>query len=196
MNKLLTLLFSFCFITTLFSQNGITISGYIIDIETNLPLPYVNIGFIEKSVGTVSDENGKFWLTFDTRKINLDDVLQISSLGYETIKVKASKFYGTISKDNKIYLKSNPYALDEVVILNDERKEKRVGSSKIKENSIGYWLNKEALGGEIATKINIKNKNSKLLDLKFQVIKNNSGSIKVRVNIYEYNNGMPGKKFT
>ena len=193
MNKLLVLLFSFCLSTILFSQNDITISGYIIDNETNLPLPYVNIGFVEKAVGTVSDENGKFWLTFDTRKINLEAILQISSIGYETIKLKASKFYGTISKNNKIYLKPKPYALDEVVISNTERKEKRVGSSKRKENSIGYWLNKEALGGEIATKINIKNKNSKLHNLKFYVVKNNSGSIKIRVNIYEYNNGMPGK---
>lgn len=77
-----------------------------------------------------------------------------------------------------------PYALDEVVISNEERRTKRVGSSKKKENSIGYWLNKEALGGEIAAKINIAHKNSKLHNLKFYVVKNNSGSIKVRINIY------------
>jgi len=193
MKKSLLVLFVICLSTIAYAQNDVTITGYIFDKETNLPLLYVNIGFVEKAVGTVSDENGKFRLTFDTRKINFEAILQISSIGYETIKLKASKFYGAISKNNKIYLKPKPYVLDEVVISNTERKEKRVGSSKRKENSIGYWLNKEALGGEIATKINIKNKNSKLHNLKFYVVKNNSGSIKVRVNIYEYNNGMPGK---
>lgn len=86
-----------------------------------------------------------------------------------------------------------PYALDEVVISNEERRTKRVGSSKKKENSIGYWLNKEALGGEIATKINITHKNSKLHNLKFYVVKNNSGSIKVRINIYKFNDGVTGE---
>ena len=81
-NLIFTLLFA-CFTTTLFAQSDITISGYILDKETNLPLPYVNIGFVEKAVGTVSDENGKFQLTFNVRKVSFDAILQISSLGYE-----------------------------------------------------------------------------------------------------------------
>jgi cytoskeletal protein CcmA (bactofilin family) len=193
MKKLCFLLFSICLSTSLLAQKNVTITGYIFDNTTNLTLPYVNIGFVEKAVGTVSDEDGKFWLTYNTHKISSDDILQISSIGYKTIKIKASKFYGTITKSNTIYLTPMPYALDEVVISNEERRIKRVGSSKKKEYSIGYWLNKEALGGEIATKINITHKNSKLHNLKFYVVKNNSGSIKVRINIYRYNNGTPGE---
>jgi cytoskeletal protein CcmA (bactofilin family) len=193
MKKLYLLLFLICLSTSLLAQKNVTITGYIFDNTTNRPLPYVNIGFIEKAVGTVSDEDGKFWLTYNTHKISSDDILQISSLGYKTIKIKASKFYGTIAKSNTIYLTPMPYALDQVVISNEERRIKRVGSSKKKENSIGYWLNKEALGGEIATKINITHRNSKLHNLKFYVVKNNSGSIKVRINIYRYNNGTPGE---
>jgi tetratricopeptide (TPR) repeat protein len=193
MKKTLLFLLLFCLSKTIFSQSDITITGSIIDKETKQPLPYVNIGFIEKAIGTVSDEQGKFWLTFNADKVEFDAILQISSLGYETIKLKASKFYSSINKNNKIYLKPKPFSLEEVVISNEKWREKRVGTLKIKENSIGYWLNKEALGGEIATKVNIKNKNSRLLDLKFIIVKNNSGSIKIRVNIYEYHDGMPGK---
>jgi len=187
-------LFLFFFITTfLLAQNDVTIAGYIYDSETKQSLPYVNIGFVEKAVGTVSDEGGYFQLTYSTVKISLGDVLQISSIGYETKKIKASEFYAQQGKSNKIYLQPEPYSLDEVVIGNDKRKNLTVGSSKTKENSMGYWLNKEALGGEIATKINIKHKNTRLEDLRLQIVKNNSGSIKVRVNIYEEVNGMPGK---
>lgn len=187
---------SLCFLATsliLSSQNDITVSGYIYDSETKQSLAYVNIGFVEKAVGTVSDEGGYFYLSYSSAKISLDDLLQISSIGYQTIKLKASEFYAQLVKNNKIYLKPEPYSLDEIVLGNDKRKELIVGSSKTKENSRGYWLNKEALGGEIATKINIKHKNSRLEDLRFQIVKNNSGSIKIRVNIYEEVNGMPGK---
>ena len=173
------------------AQNDVTIVGYIYDSETKQSLAYVNIGFVEKAVGTVSDEGGYFQLDYSSAKISLDDVLQISSIGYETKKLKASEFYAQLGKSNKIYLKPQPYNLDEVVIGNDKRKELTVGSSKTKENSMGYWLNKEALGGEIATKVNIKHKNTRLEDLRLKIVKNNSGSIKVRVNIYEEINGMP-----
>jgi len=193
MRSLLFFTFVLLSSVTLFSQTDITVSGYIYDSETKKPLAYVNIGFVEKAVGTVSDESGFFELTYKSSKIGVNTILQISSIGYQTKKLAASEFYKQLARSNKIYLQPQPYNLDEVLIGNEKRKELTVGSSKTKENSRGYWLNKEALGGEIATKINIKHKNSRLEDLRFQVVKNNSGSIKIRVNIYEEVNGMPGK---
>ena len=175
------------------AQNEITIEGYLIDEETNLPVPYVNIGFIDKAIGTVSDESGRFRLTYNYDKINANDVLQISSLGYITIKLKGLEFIAKISKNNTIYMTPESYALDEVVLSNLKRKERRVGHSRLDDKTIGYWLNKEALGGEIATKVNITKRNSKLLDLKLHIKRNNSGNIKIRVNIYDYENGLPGK---
>ena len=181
MKKFIFLFFFFCFSTMMLAQNDVTIVGYIYDSETKQSLAYVNIGFVEKAVGTVSDEGGYFQLDYSSAKISLDDVLQISSIGYETKKLKASEFYAQLGKSNKIYLKPQPYNLDEVVIGNDKRKELTVGSSKTKENSMGYWLNKEALGGEIATKVNIKHKNTRLEDLRLQIVKNNSAFFESRV---------------
>jgi len=174
-------------------QKNITITGYILNSATKQPLAYVNIGFIKKGIGTVSNENGLFHLTFKAHKIDVEDILQISSIGFETIKLKTAQFYGSIAKSNKIYLKPEPFALDAVVLNKTKRRQKLVGSSKKKDNSIGYWLNSEALGGEIATKININHANSKLHYLKFHVIKNNSGSIKIRINVYDFKDGIPGK---
>lgn len=188
-------LFTILFIQThiLFSQEAVNISGFIYDKETNDPLPYVNIGFINESVGTVTDESGRFELKFDLTKIDNNSTLQISYLGYTTVEIKASEFFATIAKNNKIFLKPSPYELGEIVLTNDLRKENDIGSLQLKHGTVGYWLNPEALGGEIATKFTIDKQKTKLHELKFHIVRNNSAGIKVRVNIYEYHNGFPGK---
>jgi len=58
-----------------------TVSGRVIDAETNEPIPYVNIGFQHSLVGTISENDGSFYL--NTTKAT--DTLIISSLGYEVM---------------------------------------------------------------------------------------------------------------
>lgn len=177
----------------LVSQNTITLTGYINDAETKKPLQYVNIGFVNESVGTVSDSDGKFYLTFNPIKINNNSILKISYIGYKTTNILASEFISSIAKEKNLFLQPETFSLDEVVLSSDLRKEREVGTLNLDWNTIGYWLNPKALGGEIATKIYIESPNTKLHELKFYVTKNNSGHIKIRVNVYEYKNGFPIK---
>lgn len=193
MKNLITICFFFLILSFVNAQSRTDFTGFIYDKETKEPLPYVNIGFVNESIGTVSDDFGRFNLSCDPQKISANSILQISFIGYNTIKLLASEFFSTIAKDNKFYLHPEPYNLDEVVLSNDLRKERSVGTLTLKQNTVGYWLNPEALGGEIATKIPIEKEKTQLHELKFYVVKNNSGWIKVRVNVYEYINGMPGK---
>jgi hypothetical protein len=44
------------------AQYDVVIEAFILDYENKEPIPYVNIGFVEKSIGTVSNEQGKFKL--------------------------------------------------------------------------------------------------------------------------------------
>ena len=176
---------------TLLAQDVIIIEAFVLDKNTNAPLPYVNIGFLEKGVGTVSDENGKFLLKYDEDYIEDFEVLQFSSLGYETLKIKASELFSKLSKTNKIYLEPKGLNLDEVVITSQEREQKQVGSLGFDGNSIGYWKEDIALGGEIATKVRINNKNSRLLDLKLRILENISDSLKLRINIYDSKKRLP-----
>ncbi len=70
-------------------------NGQIFDAKTKESIPFVNIGVINKGIGTISDENGIFLLRLDD-KYN-DDSLKISMVGYNPIflKVKdAKKEYG------------------------------------------------------------------------------------------------------
>ena len=62
------------------------------DAKTNEPIPYVNIGIVDKGVGTVSDEEGVFYLAFedDEDEILMMEFVQFSSLGYQKIEMKVS----------------------------------------------------------------------------------------------------------
>ena len=57
------------------AQNRTVISGSIYDAETKKALPYVNIGFLKESIGTVSDENGEFHLAVDATTIGKNSLV-------------------------------------------------------------------------------------------------------------------------
>jgi iron complex outermembrane receptor protein len=66
------------------------ISGKIIDAETGLPLEGANIILkSDKTIGAVSDEDGKFVLT---SQLNPDDLIEISFIGYTKISKSVSSF--------------------------------------------------------------------------------------------------------
>ncbi len=190
------IIFQLCllfFSTALFAQNRITIYAFVLDKETNQPVAYVNVGFKEKGIGTISNEEGEFSLTYDESQIDKNDFLIFSVLGYETIQIKASDIFPLLSNVNKIYLKPKTYIIDEIEITSEKRERKRIGNSSSNLGSIVYWKDKKSFGGEIATKIKIKKEDTKLLDLKFNIIENISDSLKMRINVYEYEKGYPGE---
>jgi hypothetical protein len=86
-----------------------TITGKVIDDETNQPIPYVNIGFQHSLVGTISETDGSFFLS--TPKAT--DTLMASSVGYELKKIKISK---GITQNIEIRLKPMSIALDAVIV--------------------------------------------------------------------------------
>lgn len=192
-NYLIILFALGCSIMSL-AQDRIIINAYILDSETKQPIPYVNIGFVGKSIGTVTNEEGKFRLVYDEFDITLKDPLQISALGYETLVVYPRQFMRSLTNSDKIYLKPQPEILDEVVITNEKRREELLGSMSLHSDALGYWKDKIALGGEIGAKIKVKHENSKLLNFKFDIVENLSDSLKIRVNVYDYKRRFPSEK--
>ena len=189
---ILFLVFSFSVLS--FAQYETTIDAQLLDQHTKKPIPFANIGFFEKSIGTVSDNNGKFQLIYRDELITGIDEFQISALGYKTIKINKKELEKYLLNNDKIYLFPEPLALEEVLINNDRKVEQRIGSFESNNNIMGYWKDAKALGGEIASKIIIRNINTQLLDLKFNIIENASDSLKIRVNIYNYKDRYPGNK--
>ncbi|GAA4273281.1 carboxypeptidase-like regulatory domain-containing protein [Aquimarina gracilis] len=174
------------------AQYEFTIDAYILNETTKEAVPYANIGFIEKGIGTVSQENGNFFLQYDKNTIGDDEVLQISSIGYKTLTLTPKELYRLLEKDNKIYIEPDIVALDTTVVFAEKRKKMTIGADDYPRKIMGYWKEKEALGGEIATPIKIRKKNTKLENLKFYILENNSDSLLVRVNIYKTQKRKPG----
>lgn len=64
-----------------------TITGKIIDNETGEPVPYTNIGFLHSLVGTISENDGSFFLATS----QATDTLLVSSVGYELVRLPVQK---------------------------------------------------------------------------------------------------------
>jgi CarboxypepD_reg-like domain len=112
MKQLLTLIFVL-FIFSVFSQNiskTEKVSGTIINEATLLPIPSVTIINVNKVKGTVSSSLG----FFEIEGI-VNDTLHISSVGYQSVKVKITSDWPK-NKSTKIKLTLRAFALDEVVI--------------------------------------------------------------------------------
>ena len=108
--KKIILLFFLCFSFYLYSQSRIVVEGSVID-EYELEIPFAAVGIIKKNIGVTSTEDGTF--SFIVSNNELDDLLEISSIGFETYKIKIKDFiYG----NKKITLKEKVSALEGVVV--------------------------------------------------------------------------------
>ncbi len=190
------ILLSICalFISRLVSaQYEITVDAYILDQDTQQPIPFVNVGFIDKGIGTVSNPDGHVFLQYDEKAINKNNIFQLSSIGYKTIQLSVKELFEKLSDNNTIFMEPSIYELEAATVVAKKRKKKTVGRSRVSNGLMGYWKDAKALGGEIGTRIKIRDKNSKLLRLKFNIYENSTDSLLVRVNVYDSKKRMPGR---
>ncbi len=99
--------------SAVFSQ--VKVSGIVID-ESNDPVPFANVTFKGSIIGTVSDENGKFYLESEKTYTQLE----VSFLGFEkaTIPLKTTNY------NLKITLIEDSASLDEVIVYSGKIKKK------------------------------------------------------------------------
>lgn len=172
--------------------------GLVLDKSTGEPIPYVNIGILNKAKGTVTDAKGYFHLEINPMDYTVKDTLQFSSLGYKTVKKIVPNLNFVYNEYPKIFLEPDIIALDEVVLIAGGEEEQFVDEKvgyRIKwEKIYGYWKDNVSLGGELATKIRVRKGLRKLKNLSFGVWQNQSDSVQVRVNIYDEDGptGFPG----
>ena len=107
----LYILIAFLFFTQIVSTQNIIIEGSVVD-EFDYEVPFAAVGILKKNIGTTSTMEGTF--SFLVTKNELNDILEISSIGFETIKINVQDFINR--KDKKIILKEKLTALDEVVV--------------------------------------------------------------------------------
>ena len=178
-----------------------SIKGIVSDADTGLPLPYVNIGFVERGLGTVSEENGTFNFYFDSSTLSATDTLKVSYLAYKDFKLPFSEVAVNGSNPMEIKLDPDILSLDEIVLTDSKRKrrdksKKMVGYSYVGQLKNGSWEGDGALGGELITKINVSKKERQLNAFYFYVLENKSDSLLVRVNIYDGKTKEPERRLT
>ncbi len=178
---------------SVFSQEELAIRATIVDANSGKPVEYVNIGFEGKGIGTVSASNGSFFLKLNNTLISLETDLVVSSIGYVTERIPFNEWKDWGEPGKYILLQPETTTLDPVVIVAGKREYERLGSETYSLSELGYWTEKDALGGELASRIRIDNERTRLHDLKFHVIRNEADSIKLRINIYRCENNMPGE---
>ncbi len=112
---LLFLIFSNLYFFGFAQPEQITIGGKIVD-EYNTGIPYVAIGIIEKYMGTSSNEDGDFSMLVS--KSNLKDTLEVSSIGFTTVKITVEEYLKLEPK--VLVLKEDVVSLDAVRVLQPE----------------------------------------------------------------------------
>ncbi|NJB82753.1 carboxypeptidase-like regulatory domain-containing protein [Wenyingzhuangia aestuarii] len=135
-------LFILSLLMVLFSNaqdKKIKITGLILD-QTNETVPFVTVGIVNKSIGTASTEDGEFSLLVSNNE--LQDTLYVSSLGFDTYKIKVDEFLA--KKDKYIVLIDNVVNLTTLKLLTP--KEYVVNAIKfLKKNTLSKTHVKEIL---------------------------------------------------
>lgn len=177
-----------------FSQDK-TIHGEIKDTTNKTALAYANIGIANKNAGTVSSAKGKFLLKIND-KVNGDDTVSISYVGYKTKNITVSKLNLV---NNIIELEPEKNQLKEVAVKFVKPKPKIMGRNSkglsLMHANFYTFYEKEVddrLSKEFGMKFKLK-KDCKINDLNFNITSNDFSSLKFRLNFYKVENGFPTK---
>ncbi|GAA4297338.1 DUF5686 and carboxypeptidase-like regulatory domain-containing protein [Aestuariibaculum suncheonense] len=114
MNLRLLFIFFYFGIVTAFAQTKV--SGYVFD-EYDQPVSFANVLFKGSTKGTITDENGKFYLESDETW----DALTVSFIGYETLVISLDK---KVNYNLNFILKEETAQLDQVVIVSGKQSKK------------------------------------------------------------------------
>ena len=174
------------------AQNKVA-QGRIIDAESKQAIPYVNIGVLQKNIGTVSTESGQFQISFPGNMAPQDSVV-FSHIGYKTITYSEDQL---LRLDGDIQLSPASNLLQDVVVKPKKWKNKILGRSGKGLGLMHYnfytFYEKEVddrLGKEAG--ILITNKRDCFLnELQMQISSNEFSSLKFRLNFYQVKNGIP-----
>ena len=131
----LKLLIPLFLLVTLGALSQTKVSGYVYD-EFDDPISFVTVIFKGSTEGTITDENGKFYLESD----DTWDALTVSFIGFETLEIPLEK---RVNYNLKFVLKEEVDQLDQVVIVSGKQSKKNNPAIDILRK---IWANKRSNG--------------------------------------------------
>lgn len=182
MNALRIILFFTSFVTLANAQN---LKGIVVNSETNEPIPYCNIGILNKNSGTVTNEDGTFNL--EVSKLSTKDTIRVSCIGFKSFDLAG--YQANPSKETNIKLQPLDVKISEVQISNAKTKHVILGNTN-KSHSFIADASGLQLGNEFGTMIKVKHRGL-LEQIRFHVVSTTFDSLVFRVNIYDVVNGYP-----
>ncbi len=160
--------------------------------EENQPIAYANIGFVNSSVGTVSNANGEFSLTIPN-ELSAEQNLRISMMGYGSREFRRDQL--SMNETLMVKLVKEDFLLPEVSVSNKETVTKQKGNmspnSRIKTNLAISTEPNMNLGASIGRRFNLGKKTTQVQKLHFFIAGNNYDTVLVRIQFYSIKGGKP-----
>lgn len=166
------------------------LSGVIRDKKNNLTLPYVNVGILNKDVGTITNSKGEFELPL--MESNAKDTLRFSMVGYEPIVIYLKDVYERKQLVLNIRMRERADELGEIII-SDKKLTTKILGNKTNSRFFGGKFASGDLGSEIVIRIRVNDTPTYLDTFSFNISYNQGDTATYRVNIYENRGGLPGK---
>jgi hypothetical protein len=160
------------------------LEGRVLDASTGKPISYVNIGYLSRAVGTVSDEAGRFRLPEGTP----GDTVLFSAIGYQTVSRSAK----TLEKDITIRLKTVSYTMPVVEVLEEIPGKTQIFGHAIKKRKQSIQYTSAQLGSEMGAHIRIK-KRTWIQSAHFVLNHAKGDSMHFRLNLYRMQDGKIGE---
>jgi hypothetical protein len=92
------------------AESSQKVSGTIVNDNTKLPVPNVNIINLNKSRGTISNEKGYFEI-----EVNVNDTIYVSFIGFQSLKIRVTNDW-VKNKTTNIQLTEKAIALEEIIL--------------------------------------------------------------------------------
>lgn len=171
----------------LYAQNH-KIQGLIVDSINQTPVDYANIGIEGKNLGTVSNDSGEFELEMPDKYLN--DSLTFSRIGYATKKIRVGEL--VLQEKPEMHLVPVSTEISEAKIVSAKLKRHTKGN-KFRPRIMQFFYNFSSgsanLGYEVGSVINLPEKPAILKNFNFHIYNIGDDSVKLRLNIYDFNNG-------
>lgn len=188
------LFFSICFFSLNYLSAQILINGLVIDAQTQSSMPYVNIGVIGTTTGTVSSPSGTFSLYLE-EGISKTSIVRFSFIGYEPKEYSAAD----LSQKDTLLIPLTPsiFELSTIEVKPRFVSTKEIGHGKIDTRmKTNFAISKrpnQNLGAAIGRKFKIKESKAVADTFGFFIAQNNFDEVRFRVEVFSLRKGKPHK---
>ncbi len=179
--KIPLFLFSFLLGHSLLNAQYV-LQGQVVDAMTKDPLPFVNIGVLKKELGTVSNEDGFFFLEVPDEYAT--ETLRFSMIGFDVRDFQVAELETIFLSNNTLVLAEQTTFLEEVVLTADKKWDTRISGNSSTSKLLITGFTSNQLGNEIALFVKVKKTPAYIDGIQFSVVENIYSEVRFRVNVY------------